>query len=118
MINKIFHISELEPDEYIALLESNISFTKRHNKLYPKNKMYPKLPSEYGIIAIQKPAGNYDIYYDKDDENVKEIFDHLTSYDEFNYAYPRITIYEIMKCCHAVIDMNNKVIKNRWGDDT
>lgn len=112
VINNEFNIREIKPQPYIALLEKNISFAKHHNEIFPNDPMYPKLPETYGLVAIETSAGNFNMYYDETDPHNVEMVSHIK---KANDSY-RLRL-EIIKCCNAVIDKNNKVIKNRWGDD-
>lgn len=111
MINKELNIKGIKPQPYIALLEKNISFAKRHNAMYPNNPMYPKLPETFGLVAIETHYGNFDMYYDETDPFNVEMLSHIKkAIDSYSLKL------EIIKCCNAVIDKDNKVIKNRWGD--
>ena len=112
MINKELNIKEIKPQPYIALLEKNISFAKRHNAMYPNNPMYPKLPETYGLVAIETKGGNYNMFYDETDNFSVEMLSFIKAVGTEGYRLKM----EIMKCCNAVIDKDNKIIKNRWGD--
>ena len=77
MINKELNIKEIKPQPYIALLEKNISFAKRHNAMYLNNPMYPKLPETFGLVAIETRYGNFDMYYDETDPFTIEMLSHI-----------------------------------------
>lgn len=111
MIIDLYNISELPPTQYIELLECNIKFAKRHNKLY-NNTIYPRLPETYEVIAVETNKSNF-ILYIADSDYSKEFVSDVIQINSNNALYRHLYMR-----CSAVISKENKVVKNRWGDNT